>query len=1696
MFIPATDEIYLIADNLHSPLEVAFVVMHEGLHRGLRAFFGADIAPILSQIANTNAKVRKATAEYMAKYDIGRMEAIEEVLADMALAGSAKDLTGWEKLVAFIRKWAAALGDKLGFQLRFSDDMVDMLVGAAARRGLQDEPTAFDDGVAARYSELAPTFYSELVKQIAGHRMAVAPAAQWKATIKNLPGVKPDEIEWTGINDWLDMQEGKVTREAVLDYLREGGVKVGTVRLGGKIPESAVEAVEKWMYDHTEEFEAMDYRVSKEDMRGLRAGDAEVVGMLESFGVPAELLQPVYDNMGDGATKFSNWKLPGGEDYREVLMTLPEKARPVSDAERALKEKKDFATLADMQKRGEIAPPTPPAFRSSHWDQPNVVAHFRADVVTGADGKRYLRPFEFQSDWGQKGKKDGFIDAPFRAAQAEFERLYAERNELADAAGAGIPGRDANWTPELRARGQAIQQRFNELHRAFPGLSGQVRTTPAAPFVTKTEAWLSLAIKRAIRMAADEGLDGVVFANGEQMADLFSLSKAVDSIQWSNYEGRSYVTLNGLVGISSQALEIGVNRSTGIIEVMDIGAPAQWEGKALADVVGKDIAQRIVTEEKGTIDQDGLKVGGEGMRAFYDKIVPNVANDVLRKLGGGRVEAVTIAADQRSRLVVAPTDGGGFTLLNLDANVGSTDERTGRFATRQEAEATRRAALEKKAPGFLITDALRERALGGMPLFSRLSDQLKGMNKDADKGLFEGEAKLDENAKPVEESADQERADDPPLASRAPDTMVEAATTDLQPPRRGSFDNPFGGDAEFAGDLSLFKRIAVHPRTIAALDAEFAPVYAVAESQVERRDQLAADILRHAQPYFDLNGEQKARVNAVLELGRLQGMTYGHDGTVQVMNMADSDAALSQPDDVLLLSPAEVRGYKAARKAMDRALDLFAERMIAEYGYTGQVRTAEEAATMSIEMAESNPRESGRLARLAEILFEVEQAKRTGYVPFTRWGEVGIAIKNAAGQQIAFERVEVDQWSNKARGMAEGLIPSLFNTRRLGAIPQVKERLAALKTRYPEGRVSVFRMDNPSAAGQVDLAAVDILASVSNIDPGQWDRVRAELEKAKQTTGFRKHFMGSRNVPGYSTDFERALADYILGISGYLSRHEHTPKWEQAIGAIDSAKSKLIDYASRYRDYVNKPHEELQGLRQAAFFYFLSGVPATAMVNLTQVPLITMPYLTQFASATRVNMELARGYASAMAMLTTGKGVEMFDPAKAPPDMMDAFENAWEQGFFVPLQTYEIMGLAQNRTPIARGLSKVTRTVVDVVSLMFSLAERLNRIATFIAAYRLAATEGFGENARRIMADNPLAQQELANFTPEAFAEWAIDETHYRMGKVNRPEAMRGVGAAVLQFKGFMLNTLELYHRIGTLHGAEGKQAEAMMLLLLLLASGMYGLPGADDIADLIEFLMKRWKGIDYDTKARARQAIAELTGSPKIAEAMLHGAPRLAGGPDLASRLSMGNVVPNTMKDVAGVPLSLTVGKAVQAAEYAGRGQGMLAAAELMPNFIKNPMTAYVWGREGIRAQGTGKVAVPAEKVTAGQQAMKAIGFTPAKVAEFREMQYSINRLEHAADERRKAFYTRMAKAQGEVYRAQQAGDAAKLATAREAVEKVMREVMEWNAEASMENQVHFDAKTLRERVRGEIMGPDAQRRRKQARGSIERLKDAYGQD
>jgi hypothetical protein len=67
-------------------------------------------------------------------------------------------------------------------------------------------------------------------------------------------------------------------------------------------------------------------------------------------------------------------------------------------------------------------------FKSSHFDEPNILVHLRMNTRVDAEGNKVLFLEEMQSDWGQKGKKEGFearkkwIDAIRKRSEMKLKR--------------------------------------------------------------------------------------------------------------------------------------------------------------------------------------------------------------------------------------------------------------------------------------------------------------------------------------------------------------------------------------------------------------------------------------------------------------------------------------------------------------------------------------------------------------------------------------------------------------------------------------------------------------------------------------------------------------------------------------------------------------------------------------------------------------------------------------------------------------------------------------------------------------------------------------------------------------------------------------------------------------------------------------------------------------------------------------------------------------------------------------------------------------------------------------------------------------------------------------------------------------------------------------------------------------------------
>ena len=221
--------VYLFSNNLNSVELATHTLLHEVKgHYGLKGIFGDSLSPLLRSIYDTNEGVRALADQKMVQHGYTQSIATEEALADLAGENKLSQLKGYKILVAAIRNGLR----KLGFAINFSDNDIAAILSASSKFVETGEKTASSEALKTAFSERAPTFYSALEANLLSSKQASAPPEQWKAILQKFG--KPEELKWTGVNEWLDLQKGKVTREQVLDFVRNNGVKVEEVVLGSE----------------------------------------------------------------------------------------------------------------------------------------------------------------------------------------------------------------------------------------------------------------------------------------------------------------------------------------------------------------------------------------------------------------------------------------------------------------------------------------------------------------------------------------------------------------------------------------------------------------------------------------------------------------------------------------------------------------------------------------------------------------------------------------------------------------------------------------------------------------------------------------------------------------------------------------------------------------------------------------------------------------------------------------------------------------------------------------------------------------------------------------------------------------------------------------------------------------------------------------------------------------------------------------------------------------------------------------------------------------------------------------------------------------------------------------------------------------------------------------------------------------------
>lgn len=330
--------------------------------------------------------------------------------------------------------------------------------------------------------------------------------AEFMAEISKRPGFKPEEVA----DRKIPIPEGKMTKLEFLRHLRA---------------HSNPPLREHMLQDLGNTSQARDDRANDyygEDYNNLTY----------------ESQHDVKEWVNQNNAKYSQYQIPNGENYREMLLKLPALSNEDSNAISYLQTEKrrtdptEWAQSEDgkrldalMEKAKKFDTP----YVSGHWAQhPNTLAHVRLSDREGPNGEKLLHMEELQSDWHQQGRQRGY--------QKSDDEMQLERQRVKDEHEARIKSESKFLSDQYKALKEkmrsmtdpfpadiAMYQRFeSDILRQLTALSEtepppEPKNTglPNAPF---KKSWHELGMKHVLHHAAKNGYDGVVITPGIDQA--------------------------------------------------------------------------------------------------------------------------------------------------------------------------------------------------------------------------------------------------------------------------------------------------------------------------------------------------------------------------------------------------------------------------------------------------------------------------------------------------------------------------------------------------------------------------------------------------------------------------------------------------------------------------------------------------------------------------------------------------------------------------------------------------------------------------------------------------------------------------------------------------------------------------------------------------------------------------------------------------------------------------------------------------------------------------------------------------------------------------------------------------------------------------------------------------------------------------
>jgi hypothetical protein len=406
-----------------------------------------------------------------------------------------------------------------------------------------------------------------------------------------------------------------------------------------------------------------------------------------------------------GPSSHPDYVMPGGTDYREIRVKVPVKRLTEEEARVVLNAKPDAKlTEADIDFASKKAE-EPFMHTAHHGNEPNVLLHLRVANHADADGKKGLLIDELQSDWHQQGAKKGYKSPDAANIEREFKeysRQLAEKYDL-------NPEQNLAMYASMKKMQPEEVSKYEQLQSAW--VQSSKDTVPDAPFKSN---WYQIGLKRAIKEAADTGMDRVYLTTGARQADRYDLSKQVGLLSGMKQpNGEFLVYIEGKDGSPLFRNQGGFSEN---------GQKLMTEDE-LSNTVSKEAAKKIIEgkpNKEGWVDlrDDALKVGGEGMKQWYDKTYKNYLEKYAKQHGGKLGVTHLKTKEDWPFPIQISSDGEKYWISGRDPRIDANNPNLAgkKFDSWDEANKAREAFYSgHDEPVYYIdiTDAMRESAKKG-----------------------------------------------------------------------------------------------------------------------------------------------------------------------------------------------------------------------------------------------------------------------------------------------------------------------------------------------------------------------------------------------------------------------------------------------------------------------------------------------------------------------------------------------------------------------------------------------------------------------------------------------------------------------------------------------------------------------------------------------------------------------------------------------------------------------------------------------------------------------------------------------------------------------------------------------------------------------------------------------------------------------